>query len=434
MSDRFEFSLPEGISQLTIYANDELAVRGSERRNLSVVCDEKPILETTDAGVVLRLAEDAEVEAPAHLDLLIARLGDDLSLRGLQGQVRVEAAPDDVSLKHCGPVTMGSVGGDLSAQEVQRLQVTSVDGDASLRGVQEMILGSVDDDLSVSQAGSVKVETVGGDVALTNIQGNVEIDSIKKDFAATNVGGALHVNTVGSDAVIRGRTAPGQQIHMRAWGSVTLVLNGPLALHRLEGHGDWAALPAWEEIRSQAPNPAQEGGAEVLVAAGDRVTAASYEFDADELTENLNHLGAQLSNLGATIAEQVRSSLAAADFAGIGRQIKDAMTDIDWSGLKRNVRAAERAQQQAERMARQAERRQASRPGVHVTMHPPASPASPIPPVWPAPPPAPITPAAQADRSGNGHLSQERLLVLQMIQQGKITPEQGEMLLEALPA
>ncbi|MFZ1596183.1 MAG: hypothetical protein WAW26_10040, partial [Anaerolineae bacterium] len=78
----------------------------------------------------------------------------------------------------------------------------------------------------------------------------------------------------------------------------------------------------------------------------------------------------------------------------------------------------------AERMARQAERRQAYRPGVHVTMHPPT----------PMPPSAPITPAAQADRSGDGHLSQERLLVLQMIQQGKITPEQGEMLLEALPA
>ncbi|MFZ1238252.1 MAG: hypothetical protein WAV66_02805, partial [Anaerolineae bacterium] len=97
-------------------------------------------------------------------------------------------------------------------------------------------------------------------------------------------------------------------------------------------------------------------------------------------------------------------------------------------GLKRNVRAAERAQQQAERMARQAERRQAYRPGVHVTMHPP------VPPTPPMPPSAPITPAAQADRSGNGHLSQERLLVLQMIEQGKITPEQGEMLLEALPA
>lgn len=433
MSNRFEFSLPEGISQLTIYAEDELAVRGSERRNLSVECDEKPILETTDAGVVLRLAEDAGIEMPGGLDLLIARLGDDLSLRGMQGQVRVEAAPDDVSLKHCAAVTIGSVGGDLSAQEVQRLQAASVDGDASLRGVQEVILGSVDDDLSVSQAGSVKVETVGGDAALTNIQGNVEIDSIKKDCAATNVGGNLHINTVGSDAVIRGRTAPGQQIHVRAWDSVTLVLNGPLALHRLEGHGGWAALPAWEEIRSQAPNPAQEGGAEVLVAAGSQVTAASYEFDADELTENLNHLGAQLSNLGATIAEQVRSSLAAADFAGIGRQIKDAMADIDWSGLKRNVRAAERAQQQAERMARQAERRQAYRPEVHVTMHPPAPPAvPPVPPVWPAPPP--VTPAAQADRPGNGHLSQERLLVLQMIEQGKITPEQGEMLLEALPA
>ena len=142
----------------------------------------------------------------------------------------------------------------------------------------------------------------------------------------------------------------------------------------------------------------------------------------------------QLSSLGQTIAEQVRSSLAAADFEGIGRQIKDAVTDIDWSGLKKNVRAAQRAQQQAERMARQAERRHAYRPEVNVTVHPPAAPAAPPAPPAPRPPVSAITPEAQADRPGNGQTSQERLLVLQMIQQGKITPEQGEMLLDALPA
>ena len=428
MSDRFKFALPEGISQLTIYAAEELIVRGSERRDLSVACDDEPILETTDAGVVLRLMDDAEVEAPALLDLLIAQVGDELSLRSLQGQVHVEAAPDDVSIKHCGQVTIGRVQGDLSAQEVQRLEVSAVDDDASVRSVQELILGAVGDDLSVSQAGRVTVKSVGGDVALTNIQGNVEIDSITKDFAATNVGGALRVNTVGSDAVIRGRAMPGQQIHVRAWDSVTLVLNGLVTLHRLEGHGAWSALPDWDEIRRQAPNPAQEGGSEVLVAAGDRVTAASYDFNASELTENLNQLGAQLSSLGQTIADQVRSSLAAADFEGIGRQIKDAMADIDWSGLKKNVRAAERAQQQAERVARQAERRHGFRPEVNVTMHPPTPPTPPRPPT-----PSPVTPAAQADRPSNGNTSQERLLVLQMIQQGKITPEQGEMLLDALP-
>ena len=434
MSDRFKFALPEGISQLTIYAQDDLVVRGSERADLSVACDEEPSLQTTDAGALLRLADDAEVEVPAQLALLIAQVGDDLSLRSLQGQVRVEAAPDDVSIKHCGQVTLGRVQGDLSAQEVQRLEAASVDDDVSVRNVQAVALGAVGGDLSISQAGTVAVESVGGDAALTNIQGDVEIESVAKDLTASNVGGALHVAAVGSDAVIRGRATPGQQIHVRAWDSVTLVLNGPVVLHRLEGHGDWRALPDWEEIRRQTPNPAQVGGSEVLVAAGDCVTAASYDFNASELTENLNQLGAQLSSLGQTIAEQVRSSLAAADFEGIGRQIKDAVTDIDWSGLKKNVRAAQRAQQQAERMARQAERRHAYRPEVNVTVHPPAAPATPQAPAAPRPPVSAITPEAQADRPGNGQTSQERLLVLQMIQQGKITPEQGEMLLDALPA
>jgi len=143
MSDRFKFTLPEGISQLTIHAQDELVVRGSERADLSVACDEEPSLQTTDAGALLRLADDAEVEVPAQLALLIAQVGDDLNLRSLLGQVRVEAAPDDVSIKHCGQVTLGRVQGDLSAQEVQRLEAASVDDDVSVRNVQALALGAV---------------------------------------------------------------------------------------------------------------------------------------------------------------------------------------------------------------------------------------------------------------------------------------------------
>ncbi len=423
MSERFRIPLPEGTSRLTIIAADALSLRGSERYDVSISCDESPQLETGEGGPFLRLSDDADIEIPAALDIVIAQLGDALNLRSMQGQVRVGAAPDDVNIKLCSRVTLGRVQGDLSAHEVEQLEVESLDDDASLRAVQSLAMGPVGGDLSVSQCGQVRIESVEEDLALSNVHGPVTVGRVGKNLAVNNVEGHVQVESVGRDAVVRGRALAGQQISVRAWGEVALVLSGPLMLRRMEGRGAWSALPTWKEIKSQAPNPAQAEGAEALIAAGRQVTAASYDFDPGDLSESLSQLGAQLSGLGTMIVEQVRSSLAAADFEGVGRQIRDAMADVDWSGIKRSVRAAERTQQQAERVARQAERRQAQRPEVKVTVHPPPTPEM-------ASAPAAVTSPAAA----NGSISQERLLVLQMIEQGKITPEQGEMLLDALPA
>lgn len=496
MPNQTTLTLPAGIERLTIETSGDLVLRGVKQTDLAVAYDgEPPQLEMSEAGATLYLAEDGEVYLPAALHVNVV-LGGDLSAANLDGDLEVAEVPGDIELQMCQVVRLGRVGGDLASSLCRIVQANHIKGDAQIQHATEVTLGQVKDDLVIQHAanvtitavgsdcrvthsGPVTIESIGGDadfshveklhlgsikgdlslhhitsasagtanddVAASHVQ-DLTLQSVGGDLACTNLGGPaqigsvrgdLSINTIAADfivgdqvrgdVVIRSRVHGGQRLHVRAWGSVTLVLNGPMNMHSLNGQGKWKTLPAWEEIRQQAPNPSQDGGADVLIAAGDRLTAASYDVNMGELTDTLNQLGSQLSTIGVTIADQVRSGFAAADFEGIGRQIKTAFADVDWSGIKKNVRAAERAGHQAERAMRQAERRRREVPDVNITMHypPPPRPAS-----------RPVTPQSTdqpaGDRPAASEPGADRLLILRLIQEGKITPEQGDMLLDAI--
>ncbi len=373
---------------------------------------------------------DAQIQHATEVTL--GQVKDDLAIQHA-ARVTITAIGRDGRVTHSGAVAIESIGGDADFHHVETLHVGSVKSDVSLHHVSTASVGTANDDVAASHVQDLALQSVGGDLACTNLNGPAQISSVRGDLSINTIAGDFLVSDhVRGDVVIRSRTHSGQRIHVRAWGSVTLVVNGPTNLHSLNGQGKWKSLPDWDEIRLQAPNPNQEEGAEVLIAAGDRLIAASYDVNMGELTDTLNQLGAQLSSIGVTIADQVRSGFAAADFEGIGRQIKTAFTDIDWSGIKKNIRAAERAGHQAERAMRQAERRRREAPDVNITMHYPPSPG-----------PAPRAAAPQAtdrpamtpqasDRPAATEPGADRLLILRLIQEGKITPEQGDMLLDAI--
>jgi len=68
-------------------------------------------------------------------------------------------------------------------------------------------------------------------------------------------------------------------------------------------------------------------------------------------------------------------------------------------------------------------------------MHPPTPPTPPAPPSMPAMPSAPPTPGAsegQASGQKDMDIDQEREAILRMIAEGRVTPEEGDLLLEAL--
>ncbi|QLQ05785.1 MAG: hypothetical protein HZY76_06705 [Anaerolineae bacterium] len=255
---------------------------------------------------------DAQIQHATEVTL--GQVKDDLVIQHA-AHVTVAEVGSDCRITHSGPVTVESIGGDASFHHLEELHASSVKGDVSLQHVTAASVGAANDDVAASHVQDLVLSSVGGDLACTNLSGSAQIGRVRGDLSVNSFTGDFIVSDqVRGDVVIRSRVQRGQRLHLRAWGSVALVLNGSLNLHSLSGEGQWKSLPEWDAIRQQTPNPSQEGGAEVLIAAGDRLTAASYEVNMGELTDTLDQLGAQLSSLGVTIADQVRSGVAAADF------------------------------------------------------------------------------------------------------------------------
>lgn len=111
-------------------------------------------------------------------------------------------------------------------------------------------------------------------------------------------------------------------------------------------------------------------------------------------------ISADLGRICQQVGEQVRSAVAEIDFEGMGDELRRAMLEVG-----AEVRAA------ADNFSRQQRRANPGSVRVDIRHEPAAA----------APPPA--------DQSA---LLRERTAVLQMVAQGKITPEQAERLLDAL--
>lgn len=122
----------------------------------------------------------------------------------------------------------------------------------------------------------------------------------------------------------------------------------------------------------------------------------TFQFDRGE---GFGRLSADLERMCQAIGEQVREAVSHIDFEAIGQQISASLQDV-----------ADEARQAAEQFARDAQRFRPASLHVHMATGKPAqeSPARQRPP------------------------SQERMTVLTMVAEGKITAEQGAQLLEAL--
>ncbi|MCA9871392.1 MAG: hypothetical protein H6649_10480 [Caldilineae bacterium] len=124
---------------------------------------------------------------------------------------------------------------------------------------------------------------------------------------------------------------------------------------------------------------------------------AAFSFDHGP---NRMSFSADLGRICQQVGEQVRTAVAEIDFEGIGEELRRAMVEVG-----KEVREA------ADNFSR--EQRKSNPGSVRVDIH--HEPA-----------------AATASSPDQSALMRERTAVLQMVAQGKITPEQAERLLDAL--
>jgi hypothetical protein len=280
---------------------------------------------------------------------------------------------------------------------------------------------------------------------LKGITGFATLDQVAGNLTAKNLTGGAKAARVGGNVMLYGELGEGCTYHFGADGNAILRL--------AEGAGAHLTLRAQGRVLSSVPlqDEQQEsnrltgtlgsGGAEVVVEAKGNVVVRGGEAA----------LGA---DLGEEISRQVEESLSAIDLDAIGRQVGEELEQamsrlrvklesVDWDVIGRQTqqtveRAMDRMQRDMDRLAEKAKRQQArlerraereARYRKHTERRYRQSTAN----------AAERTTEASDEDEGTFEppepepdLDDERLSILRMVEQGQITPEEAEMLLDAL--
>jgi hypothetical protein len=332
-------------------------------------------------------------------DILIKTDEDELTLEQ-NGEEVVFSCTDDVSLRipREASLFIQRIGGDTALRGVMgNIEIKEIDNDLSIRDVSSVAIDTIKADFSLRSAkGNLFVKNVGGDVSVRDVEGNVTLESVADDLALRGGRGNVKVN-VGEDVVVYLEPKADGAYSITAGDDILLVLK-PNANVTLTMHGDKIDV-TWPGIENQ------EDITERVLVLGDGAAKITLNAGGDIRVTNDAEAGNSAQDFG--------------NFAGM---------NFDWSGFGERIsrqveqaipRAAKRAEEAARRVERHAERHARRwRGNVKVGR-------------WnwdlnsqnvPAPPSPPSEPVAD----------EERMTILKMLAEKKITAEQAEQLLSAL--
>jgi hypothetical protein len=332
-------------------------------------------------------------------DILIKTDEDELTL-AQNGDSVSFSCTDDVSLRipRDASLFIERIGGDMALRGVMgSIKINEVDNDLSMRDVGSVAIETINADFSLRGAkGNLAVKSVGGDVSIRDVEGNISLDSVADDLALRGARGNIKVN-VGEDVVVYLEPKADGAYSITAGDDILLVLK-PNANVTLSMNGDEIAVD-WPGIENQ------EDVTERVLVLGDGSAKITLNAGGDIRVTNDAEAGNSAEEFG--------------NFAGM---------NFDWSGFGERIsrqvqQATARAARQAEEAARRVERhaeRNARRWRGNVKVG-----------RWnwemgPQGAPTPPTPASEPVAE------EERMAVLKMLAEKKITAEQAEQLLNAL--
>lgn len=325
------------------------------------------------------------------------------------GDARI-TVPDNVT------VSVQSVGGDAKLTDLGgAAEVRSVGGDLTVRDVQEVIITSVGGDLRVKRvAGNVVVESVGSDATIREVDGSVRVRNIGSDLYVRNVVEDCLVEQVGSDLLVNIDFVAGREYRFSARSDI---------LCRVQPETNATIiLPARTDVRidvdAEVKRVKEDDQQYLTLGEGG---AAVYIEDA-EMLRLVGDGEDYMVDFGIQIEEEVEARLSTLE-----EKLNQQLEGLDERILAQTARLTSQAERIAERAQRQAERaterfrrnmdRQMKRkrePGARRATFS-----------------AEVT-GASSRRSREPVTEQERLLILQMVQEKKISIEEAERLLSAL--
>jgi hypothetical protein len=365
----------------------DLQVVGWERNELMAKTDGSQ-LEQAGKGDAIDIACDADLilYIPREASLIINSVGGDADIRALTGGTQIT-----------------NVGGDLCMRNVGLMDIGNVGGDLSLRGC----------------SGDFITKSIGADASLREMQGSVSINAVGSDLYLRGAKGDVIINA-GSDAVLYLQPKAKEKYVISAGSDVLLRLPAQLDAE-LELHGGSS-----ESIRVDLPNieAFQEGiirtlvvgsgSAKIKVLAGHDIVVTSRADEWESMAEfdgyarDESYIPSGIPGLPSDLNER------------INRKVQEATQ----RATEKSIRTQERAQARADAAIRRAERKMRAHERRMKT-------GGAIIGRWNTSTDRPSITVPPANQPVS---DEERLTILRMLQEKKISLDDAEKLLSALEA
>jgi hypothetical protein len=428
-------SLGENNSVLVRAAGD-VCIRGWDQPDLQALCDRGRLVHTQQENGVVYIVSKSDlcISVPFSTAVRVEHISGDAYISGLGGRLDV--------LK---------VGGDLAVERCAQMDAAVVGGDLLLRDI----------------AGAVTIQKVGGDLTGETLSGGLTVEQVGGSASFQAGIGALRLRA-GGDLKFYLPTGGSEEVTLKAGGDIEIYVDSGFSA-RLElssGAHDIEIDVADQrlDIEQEAyTGTLSDGQRMVRARAGGDIRMSDDDWDEDDLGDDFDDLAEQWDDFSNDLEEEE------------GDRIADIEDRVRRRAEEAARRAEERVREAMERVERQNRRRQDvfSRfgirwgnfwpntlegkkievpdikiPAIHVPsidmkipeINIPAMNLNPFgaePPETPAPPSAPVAPvmpepASPEARAGGKVSNEERMQVLKMLREHKITIEEADELLRAL--
>lgn len=351
---------------------------------------------------------------------LIVKTGDDIMIEG-SDQAQLVATVDDgdsFRMKDEGGAIYVRAGSDakLIVPRSTAVTIEFAGGDSGLLNLDgRIVVQKASGDLTFENVNDISVESVGGDCFFKEVRGNVDIFRVGGDldgFKAgkvngTGVGGDIELSDIGNAVDLKA----GGDVHLQfanpqladsriqAGGDIDLeVAAETKAILKMTSGGETIVVKACgqelEEDAHEYTLPLGEGGATVELIAGGDIEVGEGKGSTNQFSFVMNDIGDSWKDFGKQIEEKIRQSM-----KGVNHSLKQA----GWQ-------ASEAMQQAADKMRDFEPVKDSKVFGFSFDKNEGS--------------------AVKKDKAGVS--DEERMMVLKMLQEKKISVEEAEKLLQAL--
>ena len=353
--------------------------------------------------VEITFPNDGIVHLPHHLPVTIESVGKDAVIKGIGSPIQISSVGGDLILSDVSPSNIKSVGGDVFAKRIQ---------------------------------GDLVIENVGKDCLINNVNGQLSLQQVGKDIQIEKVAGGIEVLS-GGDGQVNFSPVPWQAYSIKTGGDMSIAIpedsNAELSIKSKQNEIT-VKLGSIDEKVTDGDFTLQigEGGPSIMLSASGSVFVASDNYNwLSPLQMNAEQFESIAVDFSAQTAEQIKNNLGhleialreslsglpeSMESAGLSeeklQQFKIQIEESSRLAIKKAELAAAKAQAKAEKSIAKA-RRKAQKIKKKTREFDLDQFFS-----------------SQAEKKSVS--DSERLMILEMLQEKKISPEEASDLLKAL--